>query len=411
MVVLENNKDTNSFEVFSFRWVVLFLFILVGIINQVIWITFAPLTNESALFYETSDNLILLLAMIFMVVYIPVNYPASRLIDKLGLKWGTGIGVILTGVFGFLRAIAPNYAWLLVFQIGCAIGQPFILNSFTKVATNWFPEKEKTLATGLGTLAVLLGAILGMLLTPIFYDLFNKNFTPVLYIYGGVALASMAFYLIFVKDKPPSPPNAYSDKTKIFEIKGTRNLFRNRDFILLFSLMFIGIGVFNAISSGVDVLFVFSDELYAGIIGGLLIIGGVFGAVILSALSDKFHKRKIFLIIAVTSSAFLVILFYFIENFIALCILSFVFGFLLISALPIALTYAAEITYPIPESTSNGWMMWAGQISGILLILGVMYLPSVKTNFIIYAVLFAVGIVLTIFMKDISEYKHILTED
>jgi MFS family permease len=381
--------------------------------TQVIWITFAPITGETALdFFGSSDrtNPILLLSMVFMIAYIPINYPACRGIDKFGLKWGTGIGVILTGVFGLLRAVSINYVPVLIFQIGCALGQPFVLNSFTKVATNWFPEKEKTLATGLGTLAVLLGPVIGMMVTPALYVALGLQIT--LYIYGGIALFFMVLYLIFVRDKPPSPPNAYSDKTKVFETKGTRDLFKKKDFNFLFVLMFIGIGVFNAISSGVDLLFDDVQNLHGipkidaiGYIGGIMILGGIFGAVILSTLSDKFRKRKIFLILAIVPSIGLALLFFFIKDFIGLMIIAFLFGFLLISALPVGLTFAAEITYPIPEETSNGWLMWIGQISGILLILAVMFIPTVDYNFIIYVVLFVVGSVLVFLMKDLDAYE------
>ena len=36
-------------------------------------------------------------------------------------------------------------------------------------------------------------------------------------------------------------------------------------------------------------------------------------------------------------------------------------GFFLVSALPVGMQYAAEITYPTPEGTSNGLIQLAGQ--------------------------------------------------
>jgi len=90
-----------------------------------------------------------LLAASYMIAYIPVNFPSCWALDKLGLKWGVGIGVILTGIFGFLRGIfAANFIMVVICQIMCAIGQPFILNSFTKMASTWFPLSEKAIASG-----------------------------------------------------------------------------------------------------------------------------------------------------------------------------------------------------------------------------------------------------------------------
>jgi len=408
-------ESTAKFEVSSYRWVVLIFFMLIAVITQMIWITFAPITTEAAQYYfgnesTTSLNLILLLSMVFMIVYLPVNYFSIKGIERFGLKWGTGIGVILTGVFGFLRAIAPNYWVLFAFQIMCAIGQPFVLNSFTKLAINWFPEKEKALAVSLGTVGILLGVALGMFLPGMFL---SAGIDTILYILGGVALLFMVLYLIFVKDKPDSPPNAYSDKPMELGIKGTRDLFR-KDFLLLFILVLLGAGIFNALSTGIDLLFADMTNVPSvlgedaiGILGGVMIVGGIIGAVVLSTLSDKFRKRKIFLILAVSTSTVFAILFYFITHFYWLLVIAFFFGFMLISALPIGFTFGAEMTYPVPEETSNGWLMWSGQLSGILLIALVMFIPpaGIKYNFIIYAVLFAIATVLAFFLKDLKDYE------
>jgi fucose permease len=155
-----NSTEISDYKVYGYRWIVLLLFGLVTLINQIIWITFAAIVPSATSFYGKGTNEIFMLSLVFMLVYIPMNIPAALAIDKFGLKWGTGIGVILTGVFGFLRAISPQYSLVLIFQIGCAIGQPFLLNSFTKVSTNWFGEQEKALATSLGTMFVLLGVLL-----------------------------------------------------------------------------------------------------------------------------------------------------------------------------------------------------------------------------------------------------------
>jgi len=45
-------------------------------------------------------------------------------------------------------------------------------------------------------------------------------------------------------------------------------------------------------------------------------------------------------------------------------------GFALLSAGPIGFQYGAEVTYPAPEGTTNGLLLLAGQISGIIFILG-----------------------------------------
>ena len=407
----------SEYKAYKYRWIVLIFFMLVGAVTQLIWVTYGTIIDESAGFFAVDELLIVLLVLVFLVVYIPVNFLACWFIDKFGLKWGTGIGVIITGVFGFLRVFAlmgPNYWLLFVFQVMCAIGQPFVLNSFTKLASAWFPQSEKTMASGLGTMSMFIGVLIAFLVPPLVVKNQGIDYaiTWITWGFGIVALVSMVLYLIFVRNEPPTPPNAYADKTKALAVEGTRSMFKKKDFNLLFVIILIGAGAFNAISAVLDVIFDYPiGEPQPGIIGALIIGGGTVGAILFSTLSDHFQKRKPFLIMALVAGAILLPLLYFIQSDPARFAISFFLGFFLVSALPIGLTYAAEITHPLPEETSNGIMMWIGQISGIVLLACIMvtdiFNPSgslMFINIIVIAVLFVVGIVLSIFMKDLDAY-------
>ena len=164
----ESSKiGSTTFSVYGYRWVVLVVFMFAIIMNQLLWISFAPITGEAAAFYGVSDLSIGLLSMSFMVVYILVSIPASWVIDNFGIRTAVGIGASLTGAFGLMRGlVADSYTLVLVAQIGIAIGQPFILNAITKVAARWFPLQERATASGFGSLAIYLGIAAGMILTP-----------------------------------------------------------------------------------------------------------------------------------------------------------------------------------------------------------------------------------------------------
>ncbi|HNW29568.1 MAG TPA: MFS transporter [Spirochaetota bacterium] len=399
---------TQESAVSPYRWVVLVLFMLPAIATQIQWITFAPIAKDTAAVY-TGGNIdsVDLMAVVFMLVYIPVSFPASWCIDRFGLKRGTGIGVVILGLCGFLRIFAPDYTWLLVFQIGCAIGQPFVLNSFTKVAANWFPREEEALASGLATMSLFLGLTAAMFAGDFIMNYFKGAGDPaggirlILIIYGIFSLAGMVLYLIFVRDRPKTPPNPIAAEKKVSMLTGMKALLKNRDFLLLSGAFFIGLGAFNAISSKIDTIFNrpldIDPSVAPGIVGGLIIVGGIFGAVILSALSDKYRKRRLFLMITMATAVPLVILLQYLSSIILLGIAGFIFGFFLVSALPIGLTYAVEKTHPVPEATSNGFLMLSGQISGIVL--------TLLFNMWALTVLFGAGLIFTILMKEISKEK------
>jgi len=379
-----------------YRWIVLLSFMFITIMNQMNWITFAPMMKDVALIYDVSEDMILyLLTASFMIVYIFMNYPATWAIDKYGLRNGTGFGVILTGVFGLVRAFAPNFTILAIAQIMIGVGQPFLLNSFTKVAINWFSEGEKATATGIGTMAVLMGIVLGMFVSPkIFFD---QGLDYLLMIYGILSFVAMLIYLVLVKDQPKQAPNQYVGKVA-FDYAGMKSLFKNRSFNLLLIILFAGLGAFNAITSEVDILFSkFDDPEAPGIVGGVIIIGGILGAAILSIISDAKQKRKIFLVIATASATILSLFLTSLDSYTLTLIVAFVFGFLLVSALPIALVYAAELTFPVSEEASNGLLMTLGQVGGILLL-------AIFDMYIVTAV-FAIGFIASLFLVENSPEK------
>ncbi len=64
-----------SFRLYGYRWVVLAAFMFINLTIQILWIAYAPITKEAAAFYGVSNLRIGLLAMIFMLAFIPLSLP------------------------------------------------------------------------------------------------------------------------------------------------------------------------------------------------------------------------------------------------------------------------------------------------------------------------------------------------
>lgn len=396
-------------QVYGYRWIVLLLFMLVNITVQIMWITFAAVTIPAQAYFGGVDELyIFLLSAIFMIIYIPDTFLASWLIDKYDFKIGCGIGAVLTAIFGFLRFLAgPDYFLMLIFTIGLAIGQPFIMNSITKLSGNWFPKNERTTATGLGTLSMFVGILLGVLLTP--FIIVGNDLSPMLLIYGILSLVIGALFVIFAKSRPLTPPISEPISEKVLMGEGLKKLFTNKSFLILVFLYFIGLGIFNMITTYIQAILIPSvyGDTFAGIVGGIMLFGGILGAIILSALSDKFQKKVVLMIISLAIAAISLFVFTFVTDEISLMLTAFLFGFGLLGAAPIALEYAVDITKPVPEASSNGILMMVGQIGGIIFILGLAdftlpsgdYLPALLLESILITVL----LVLSFFLKRIKE--------
>ena len=153
---------------------------------------------------------------------------------------------------------------------------------------------------------------------------------------------------------------------------GLKQALRKRDFLLLMLIFFIGLGIFNAVTTWIEDIVRprgFSS-LQAGYAGGLLIAGGVIGALILPTLSDRYRRRIPFIILALAGAIPGLVGVTFAGTSSLLFLSAFALGFFLLSSGPIGFQYGAEIARPTPEGTSNGLLLLMGQISGIAFIFG-----------------------------------------
>jgi MFS family permease len=146
---------------------------------------------------------------------------------------------------------------------------------------------------------------------------------------------------------------------------------KQRDFLILLFIFFIGLGLFNAVTTWIeDILRPRGFSItQAGIAGGLMIVGGVVGALVMPSLSDRYRRRVQFIVVALVGALPGVLGVAFATEYWLLLSAAFVLGFFLLSSGPIGFQYGAEITRPTPEGTSNGLLLWMGQVSGIAFIL------------------------------------------
>lgn len=353
-----------TYRLYTYRWVVLGVFMFINLTIQILWIAYAPITGLAAEFYGVTDFKIGLLAMTFMIVFIPLSIPVSWAIDTIGFRRAVSLGAVLMGVFGVLRGLAgDNYNLVLISTIGIAAAQPFLLNAWTKVAALWFGLEERATAVGLVTLANLVGAAIGMVLTPLL--IVNMSISAVQLIYGGVTAFSSLLFLALAREKPATPPCPPGQEDRALMLDGLKHALKIREFWLYLAAFFVALGIYNGVSTWVENIirprgFSPTD---AGTLGALMVAGGVLGAVVLPPISDRVHKRQVFILAGFVGAIPAVIGITYAAQAWLLFVSGFALGFTLVSVAPIGMQYAAEITYPTPEGTSTGLIQLFGQIS------------------------------------------------
>ena len=395
---------------YAYRWLVMGIFMLINIVIQIHWVAFAPITGEAAAYYQVTPLSIGLLSMIYMFVYIVMCIPASYVIDTYGVRIGIGIGAALAGVCGFLKGIyASNYLMVCVSQVGLALAQPFILNAYTKLAARWFPLNERATVSGLASLAQYLGIIVALGLTPYLVNAYRIE--GMLMGYGIISLAAAIVFIALMRERPPTPPGAEEEGERFRVFEGLGFLLGRRDMRLLLVLFFIGLGIFNAVTTWIEQILAPRgiNAEQAGLIGALMMVGGVIGASVLPPLSDKLRRRRPFLVAAMFFVVPGLFGLSFAESLPLLLASGFVLGFFIMSAGPIGFQYGAEVSYPAPESISQGVILLSGQISGIIFIFGMDVFRSAQgsmTPFMIaFMALSTVNVALCLLLRESDMMK------
>jgi MFS family permease len=398
-----------NYKVYSYRWFVLGIFMLINVVIQILWICFAPITGPAAKFFGVSDLRIGFLAMAFMIVYIPLSLPVSWVIDTIGYRKSVSIGAVIMAFFAMMRGIfAANYILVFIATIGIAIAQPFMLNAITTVAAKWFPIEERATASGLVIVASFIGIAIGEVVSPMLF--LGYGIKTMLMIYGFTAVVSTIIFLIFTREAPPTPPCPPGKEARALMLDGLKSMIRMKDVWILLVLFLVGMGVFNGISTWIESIvrpkgFSISQ---AGDLGGILLLGGIAGAIVIPLFSDRLHKRKIFLLAGVALSIPGLIGVIFANSYLMIMISMFILGFFLISLAPVGYQYIAEITYPAPEGTSNGLLNLAGQAS-VIFIYGMEVFKSKNGSFTlslsILAGLLAFCVILILALKESTLIK------
>ncbi len=394
---------------YGYRWVVLVVYMLASATSQLLWLNFAAIET----FIEKHLGITAMeggwLALVFPLMAILLSIPFGMLIDRKGIRWGLGTGVIILAVFGCLRLISPeSYPVLLISQIGAGAGTACILNGITKIAVTWFPEKEEATAVSLGSVAMFIGMLIGLGATPML--LLELGYNNLLLTYSMLAVLSMLLFFIFVKERPPTPPRLVPATTEFSDMgqwKSLKDILKKRNFIVLSIIFLIGTGCFNGLATWLEKIL---NELHnipladVGYVSGLMIIGAIIGCIVIPIISDKIMKRKPFLFLALAGGAVCVTLLIFPLGMTATMIIAFFMGFFLISALPIMMTLSVEYACQQFAGISLGWLWLVGNACAVVVVPSMEMLRTETGQFtlpiLLLVVLLAVAFILAFMLKE-----------
>ena len=314
------------------RWVILAGYALLTACTQLLWLAYAPITTQTHRAMGVSTGAVGDLAIIFPLVYVVLALPAGRWLDA---RFGQalGLGAILTAGGGLLRLAGPStYGWAVAGQLVIAAGQPFVFNSIPKIAARYFPARERTTAISIGSVAVFAGILAAVLSGGPLFD--AGGLTLLLWVQAGVAVLAALWVLAAVRTPAAFP----GDPSVAVSLRWLR---RDRFMWVLAGLLFVGIGVFNAVATWLDsILTHFGHGGASGLLIAIMTVGGIAGGALLPGIVARRDQRRGVLQIALVVTALAFALLTVVHNPAAGGAVMFVAGFFLLAGLPIVLDWS-----------------------------------------------------------------------
>jgi len=357
----------------SARWRVLALYALLNALMQLQWLRFAPVANDVAAQYGVSVGTVGWLSLIFPLLFLPLALPSGAWVDRLSLRWVLRIvaGLLLAGAAA--RVLLPGFAGLIAGQTLIALVQPMLMSAIAPLARGWFPAGQRLQATAIGTLALFVGLGAAFVLIPLSAaDIAGSQRVDV------IALAVVAALVLLLVPRDP-PLSADDEPSTLAAAQGSaRFLLTQPALLVLFGLIFLGNGFFNALFTWIESMLgangLGADA--AGIVALAMLAGGVAGMVLVPALPGLRAHLRLSLSCTAIGGVPLVLLLTHLDALPLLCVIGVVLGASMLAPLPLLLDTVSELAGPRHGGLALSAFWLAGNAGAAAVIYALSYLAD-----------------------------------
>ncbi|MEJ7684941.1 MAG: MFS transporter [Segetibacter sp.] len=135
------------------------------------------------------------IVMAFTAAYAIGLLSFGWLIDKIGTKLGYAITIAIWSIAGMLHALARSAFGFGMARVGLGIGEAGNYPAAMKTVAEWFPKKERALATGFFNAGTSVGVVVALLVVPVILNFYGWQ--EVFWITGSFGFVWLIFWWIF----------------------------------------------------------------------------------------------------------------------------------------------------------------------------------------------------------------------
>lgn len=200
----------------NYRWLVVVLLFFATTINyldrQIIGLLKPLLEKE----FDWSEKEFAGIVMAFTAAYAVGLLISGGIIDRVGTKIGYAVAIVVWSIAGMFHALARSVFGFSIARIGLGIGEAGNFPAAVKAVAEWFPSKERGLATGIFNAGTSVGVVLALLIVP--WILVHYGWQEVFWITGALGFVWLIFWIIFYE--VPSKQKRLSAEEYEYIVKG-----------------------------------------------------------------------------------------------------------------------------------------------------------------------------------------------
>ncbi len=200
---IRNNSAQPPSRVGYFRWVICTL-LLIGVTKnymdrQVLGVLKSTLQHNFGWNEIDYSNLV----FAFQAAYAVGMVVVGRLVDRLGTRLGYALAMVFWSLASMGHAVGSSFTSFLVARSALGFGEAGVFPASIKSVAEWFPKKERALATGIFNAGSNAGAIVTPLVVP--WITIHWGWRWAFIITGALGFVWLIFWLLLYR-KPEEHP-------------------------------------------------------------------------------------------------------------------------------------------------------------------------------------------------------------
>ena len=137
------------------------------------------------------------LVLAFQAAYALGMLAVGRLVDRLGTRLGYALAMVFWSLASMGHALASSFTSFLVARSALGLGESVVFPASIKTVAEWFPRRERALATGIFNAGANVGAIITPLVVP--WITIHWGWRWAFLITGGLGFVWLIFWLVLYR--------------------------------------------------------------------------------------------------------------------------------------------------------------------------------------------------------------------